>query len=476
MRHGTKFSRRMVHAGVLASAALLLLPALLSAAEPKETTAEMVDKLKRRALFELDRVEVARALSQVQDAATVRDQKVADALLEVAKSGSDGLRVRIECIKSLGRLQHTLFQSDNFAKHQYLDPFRTILENKTEHHMLRGAVCDVFSDTLQVLGSQKEVRDEQVFTAMLNLCKDKQQALGFRIKLVDAIAGFGSPAAFRNFGDILNEMNLDQSLREAVVRGVAKLLARLETVTDEDLPFATRNKILGIIADKSVPDETRAEGLKACARLKSRGIKFDYNQLNAIIADILVHSKKVVLLVASIESLGILGDDAALGSLEKAVRDFYSEEARMNKGFNEIRQSIMKTLGRMLEYQIDKPNAASVAKIVELLCKPIDLYVDPPAGTTKEDAQIVQAAVFSLSYLWPKKPAFEGQRRNVIEKLLWILESKTAERDSNLRTEVVQTLHFLTEAVYGDEPYRWKAWFDETFKAAPYQPLKKEDK
>lgn len=473
MRHGTKLSRRIVHAGVLASAAFLLAPAFLSAAEPKETTAELIDKLKRRALWELDRVEVARLLSQLQDDATVRDQKVVETMLDVVKSSADGLRVRIECIKALGRLEHTLFQSGHFAKHQYLDAFRSILESKTEHHMLRGAVCDVFSDTLQVMGNDKEVRDEQVYNGMLTLLKDRQQAQGFRIKLVDAIAGFGSPAAFRAFGDVLNEINLDQSLREAVVRGVAKLLSRLETVTDEELPYATRNKILEIIEDKSVPDETRAEGLKACARLKSRGIKFDYNKLNAIIADILVHSKKVVLLVSSIESLGILGDDTALGSLEKAVRDFYGDEARMNKGFDEIRQAIMKTLGRMLEYQIDKPTAASVAKIVEMLCKPIDLYTDPDV-VNKEREPIVQAAVFSLSYLWPKKPAFDAQRRNVIEKLLWILEGQKV--GATLRAEVVQTLHFLTEAVYDDEPYRWNAWFNETYKQTPFQSRKKEDK
>lgn len=470
MRHGTKLSRRVVHAGVLASAALLL-PALLSAGETKETTAEMVGKLKSRSLYELDRVEMARALSQTQDAATVRDQKLVDVLLEIAKSASDGLRVRIECITALGRLQHTLFQSDNFAKHQYLDPFRSILENKNEHHMLRSAVCDVFSDTLQVLGKDQEVRDSQVFDGMLNLTKDRQQALGFRIKLVDAISGFGSPKAFRYFGDILNEPNLDQSLREGVVRGIAKLLARLDEVSEDDLPFATRNKILQIIEDKTVPNETRGQGLKACARLKTRGFKFDYSKLNTIITDILEHGTDPDLVVSAIDALGIIGDDSALGSMEKAVRDFYSEVNFMKKDSDKIRLACMKTLGRLLENQIARPDAASVNRITAMIFTPIELFTNPEA-TMKEKEPIVQAAVFSLSYLWSRKPAFDAQRRNAVERCLWILEGQRV--NQNLRNEAVQTLHFLTDAVYDDEPYRWKAWFNENYKQAPFQPRSKE--
>lgn len=473
MRHGTKLSRRVLHAGVLASAAFLLAPAFLSAAEQKETTAELLDKLKARSLWELDRVEVARQLSQIQDDATVRDQKVVEALLDVAKSTSEGLRVRIECIKALGRLEHTLFQSGHFAKHQYLDVFRSILESKTEHHMLRGAICDVFSDTLQVMGNEREVRDEQVFNGMLNLIKDRQQALGFRIKLVDAIAGFGSPSAFRAFGDVLNEMNLDASLREAVVRGVGKLLARLETVTEDDLPYATRNKILGIIEDKAVPNETRGQGLKACARLKTRGFKFDFTKLNAIINDILLHGTDPDLVVSAIEALGIIADDTALGSMEKAIRDFYSDVNFMKKDSDKVRLASMKTLGRLLENQIEKPDAASVNRITAMIFTPIDLFTDPEA-TKKEKEPIVQAAVFSLSYLWSRKPAFDAQRRNAIEKCLWILEGQRV--NQNLRNEAVQTLHFLTDAVYDDEPYRWKAWFDENYKAAPFQPRVKEEK
>ncbi|MCK6473410.1 MAG: hypothetical protein L6R28_16825 [Planctomycetes bacterium] len=473
MRHGTKLSRRIVHAGVLASAAFLLAPAFLSAAEQKETTAELLDKLKARALWELDRVEVARQLSQLQDDATVRDQKVVEALLDVAKASAEGLRVRIECIKALGRLEHTLFQSGHFAKHQYLDPFKSILENKTEHHMLRGAVCDIFSDTLQVMGKDEEVRDKQVFDGMLNLCKDKQQALGFRIKLVDAIAGFGSPAAFRAFGEVMNEINLDASLREAVVRGFSKLLARLDNVTTEDLPYPIQMKIIGIISDKTVPNETRGQGLKACARLKARGIIKKSSELDAVINDILLHGTDPDLVVSAIDALGIIADDSALDSMEKALRDFYSEVNFMKKDSDKVRLASMKTLGRLLENQIEKPNAASVNRITAMIFTPIDLFTDPEAKM-KEKEPIVQAAVFSLSYLWSRKPAFDAQRRNAIEKCLWILDGQRV--NPAVRNEAVQTLHFLTDAVYDDEPYRWKAWFDETYKAAPFQPRVKPEK
>jgi uncharacterized protein (UPF0147 family) len=256
---------------------------------------------------------------------------------------------------------------------------------------------------------------------------------------------------------ILSQIELDKQVREAVVRALSKLLTGIDDVKDVNFPAI--NKIKEIVTDKNMAIEIRASSLTALAQLKLKGAKGVDESVMEVIKQVLKTENDSIMVIAAIDALGIVGDEKALDDLKKAYGDFFDAKKPDRPADVKIRVAVMKVLGNMLAQQNQKsaPNAESIKKCVELLTKGIDIQAKPP-----EVGEVTSAAIYSLRYLYPKKPAFQGAQKDVIDKLILIIKP-TVNAAREYDEAVIDTLKAITRQPFGKDPARWDKWYDETY-------------
>ncbi len=442
---------------------------------PELTLGELVQKANKQTLFPLERIDALKKLGQQRDPQAVRDQRVIESLLMIVKSSNEDLFVRIAAITSIGLLQNKLFKTDNYAKNKYLEAFKGMLADQKESTFIRTEICKIFASTLDVKG----LRDEKAFNVMLDIMDSRPhptlgESLAVRIAATNAVGEFGNPKAFERLSNVLLKSDVDPLLKETVVRALYNLLSQVEDVKDQ-IKLPAINKLVEMVSNQKVSMEIRAEVMKALGRLYRHGVR-GLDDAIAEIRKILKKEDKVELVVAAVEALGIAGDASALPVLEQAFSDFYQKEDPKAPKDLKIRKAILQTMGYLLAAQNTRrggPDETAVRTIAKLLLKVINPESEKSeflkTGMNKE---VVEAAIFSLRYLYPDKTAFQTYHKRVTDGLLGLMKLKLPGKKGDplvsgaTRTMVIESLYFITEQPYGDNLERWERWFD-----AKYGPM-----
>ena len=422
------------------------------------TPAELIKTALKKSSSVEDRTKAIDGLSKLAPAGIVRDFRVVEELLALALQKEDDMFVRIAGVEGLGQLQFSLFPQDDYAKNKYIEPFTALIKNADELVWIRVAAVETFRRTLKPDG----IKDKEAFEALRAVAENddkgpKAVPLIIRKVCTKAIGEFGSDKGIQSLVNILSQLNLDLQLREAVVQAMSSLLG---TVTNPDLvTVPTINKLVDMASAKDFPVEIRAEVLKALSRLHAQGAKGVMPRLLEILLKILSDEDNSTLVVCSIEALGILGEDAGLAALEKTYTICFDKNKPSIENDVKIRRAIMLTMGPILSAQNLKrggPSESTVKQVVELLLKAIERQ-----STEKEVSQVVNSAIFSLRYLYPKKPAFLHHQRVVIDKFIELLQPKPTPDQEQIQA-VMDTLKYLADQDY-TEPVRWIKWYERTY-------------
>jgi len=420
----------------------------------KPKPAELLTMAKKASNPPQDRTEAISELGRMGPAQEVRDHKVVEGLLEIALNKKDDHFVRIAAFEGLGNLEFSLFQTDNYAKNRYVEPFMNAVKDKAEDELVREAIAKNFQRTLKPTG----LKDKEAFEVLAKIAEDKTESLLVRIACVDFIGAFGFDKGIGVLANILSQLELDSQLRLAVVTALGELLKNIDDV--KEIPFPVIAKIKDLVLAKEIPTETRASALKALARLKAMKVKGVDDSALEVIKQVLKSENDPNLIVAAIEALGIIADDKALEDLKKAYADFFDEKTPNRANDVRIRIAIMKVLGYLLsaQNQAANPNAASLKASSELLLKGIEVA----DAKLKEQNEVTAAAIFSLRYLYPKKKEFQALHKDVIDKLVLLLKPHL-KLDESLVQSVTETLKMITRQPFGKDPARWDKWYDETY-------------
>ena len=135
--------RCLGRAMLLVAAVLAALPAVLSAGEREKPVSELIAIAKSRNQNSLARVAAIEKLGAITEAGVLRDNKVGDELIAIAKGDaakSDDIFVRIAAIKACGDLQR---EADKALKDRYLVSYTAMLRDQKEHFAVRKAVARV---------------------------------------------------------------------------------------------------------------------------------------------------------------------------------------------------------------------------------------------------------------------------------------------------------------------------------------------
>jgi len=452
------------HSGKVLRMACLLLalglaaPKLAAGAAPSNQKkdlrpADSIKVLKRKSAPPEDRATGAKELAGMSNAAEVRDFQVIEALLDVAKDKNDDIFVRIECIEGLGKLEDGLFKQDHLAKNKFIEVFMAILKDKAENTLVKEAVLSTFRLTLD----RTALKDKEAFDSISKVAAEKTESELLRIMCVGAIGAFGDPKGIGVLTDILNQVPPpSEQLKTAVVQAFSELLTAVDN--PELITFVMVKKITEFVSDTKYPPDLRADALKALARLKVQGVK----GLEGLIGDItkiLNTENEPKLLVAAIESLGILGDEQGLDALENAIKAFANDpkqNAIVNENRAKLRQVAMKALGDVLARQNARPNQGAIVKCTNMLIEPLKISEDKEA---RETDAVMLSAIFSLRYLYPKKKEFEGQQKRATEVLINRMRPINKPSDDMLEA-IVKTLKAINEQPFGKDVKHWEEYLD----------------
>ena len=426
--------------------------------KPEPTPAELIKTATKKTSSPEDRTKAIEALSKLSPAGIVRDFRVVEGLLDLAHSKDDDMFVRIAAIEGLGNLQFSLFTQDDYAKNKYIEPFTALIKNSEEPVWVRVAAVDAFRRTLKSDG----IKDKEAFETLRAVAENDEKGnkaipLIIRKACTSAIGEFGSEKGIQSLVNILSQLNLDLQLREAAVQALSSLLGAVTNVDLVTVP--TINKLIDMAAAKDFPVEIRAEVLRALARLHAQGAKGVMPRLLEILLKVLADEDNPTLVVSAIEALGILGEDSGLAALDKTYTICFDKNKPGIENDVKIRQAIMRTMGPILSAQNLKrggPTDSTVKLVVDLLLKCIDRQT-----TEKEVPQVVNSAILSLRYLYPKKPAFTNHHKVVIEKFIELLQPKPTPDQEQIHA-VMDTLKYLADQDY-TEPVRWIKWFERTY-------------
>ena len=452
-------------AGTAGSLELALTTAPAFGAEKELTTAEHVSRLKRKNVFSQLRSDSARKLGTMKEAAELRDSRTVEILLDIALDSTDDMLVRMETIKALAEIQDEVYNpsKEDYAINKYMEPFIAILkDDKHSDPLIRTEVARALGRTLR----SDRVKHKDGFDAMLLIAEDanrngmKPTPLILRIACVDGLGNFGATRAFVSFASILVQENLDPLLREAVIRGLGNLVNSIDLENNlEAINLATLNRIKEMVSNKKMPPDIRGEALKLLGRLIGAGAKVGVSfDLLPIAVGILKDQEVTdpVLILAAIQTLGLLGDEDGVRSLEKAYTDFFDDKNVARENDVNIRTEVMRTLGQLLaRMTTDKKRTnPGILKIaVGTLLKPLN-----PDATPKEAGAVVDAAIFSIRYLYPNEPEYAAGQKAAIERLILTLKKST---DEDQKSKIMDTLTLLSRRPFGTDVRRWENWFDE---------------
>jgi hypothetical protein len=425
--------------------------------EGEKSTPERIAIAKNKnAAHPKDRVDAIRELGNLSDAGEVRDQRVVDVLCDIVKDSKDDLFVRMEGMSSLGNLQFNLFQTDGLARSKYTIPLISVLRDPKEEELIQTKVAQVFAKTLPA----DDLQAKQAISAMLDIAKDKNEALMLRVACVDGVSEIGSAEGFEPFGAILAQTELDSLLQERVLRGMAVLLGKLGNADTVKQPsLATINRIIELVFANTTPVEIRAVGFVALARMKKSGI-IKTLEIQPKLVKIMKESDNAELVLAAVDAIGILDEAGSTPALITAYNDFFDANNPSRDADVKIRVGIVKTLGDLVNSQSAQKNAnaAAIKQTAELYLK-----ITSPEDENNEVESVRDNAIFGLRYFYPKRSEFQSFHRPIAEQLILLLRKSRATK--SLPASIVDTLTIISRYPGGDELDRWEKWYDKTYPA-----------
>lgn len=454
---------------LILSCLLIGFPARCNGAAVEKTPAELINFAKNPQNNPMARVSAIEKLGNLSEAGAIRDNKVVDELIAIARVPDDDIFVRQAAIKADGKL----YTVDKTYKERYLAPFMAILKDQQkEHYMVRKAVAEVFRDTL-VYATQLH-SDYEAYKVLLGVAMDKKEVPGLRYVAINAIGRFGAPEGLDDLSKLLGEQ--DQLIRENAAGALYDLLTKIGGF--ENLPVPIVNKLIEMVGDKKMAPELRVNVMKVLAQL-IRGGQNQAKQVMPLIVDFVTKERNVKLVEGGIEALGIIGSAEAIEPLKVAYADYLASEqhsaaaakkddaaagaeaaaaavsAEKAEG-TRIRGKIMEALVSVLSFQTTRRQSdmKAVHECALLLVKVLD---EDPSATVKE------AAVFAMRYLYPAK--FGPEHKEAIDVLIYLMLQRGT--SDELKEKIAKTLSALTGQDFGPDAKRWDVWFTDRFKMRP---------
>jgi len=435
----------------------------VAGAEEKElTTAETVLVVKSKNKSARTRVSAIEKLSDMTQAAEVRDAGVIDAMLTIVNDKESDIFVRIAAVKGLGKLT---VNSDAKFKDKYLPGSITILKDTKEHFQMRKSISTIYRDVL----NKKELVDKDAYRALVEIAKNKQEAVGLRASAILGIGNFGADDSL----DVLVPM-LSDAEPIVVEQTAAAVYEALNRSAGVALPLPAINKLVEMLDSKTVAADLKVNVMKVLAQLirdtNSTAPKAAFPK----IIEFVKNNPDDKLVRGGIEALGIIGSAEAVEPLKQAYADYKTapvaaavanpdgpivepKAAESGKKKAEkaketdIRMAVMEALISVLSAQGEKKLGFDQKAVHESSVLLIKAAEDDPAPTVQK------AAVFALRYLY--YPKFKAEHKEAVDALTFkIRDPKSTDE---LKHDVAETLSFITGQDFGQDAERWNKWFED---------------
>jgi len=421
----------------------------------EKTPGELGQIAKSPARSPLERVDSINKLGALTDANLIRDYRVVEELIAIAKPKDAKVRsdifVRQSAIEALGKIQ----KIETRAKDKYLPALSPILKDKAEHMIVARAVALNFKDTLD----KEALPDRDAYKVIMDMAKDKATNMGVRMVCIDTLGTFGASEGLDILVTLLGEQ--EQLVREHAAGSLYELMSRLEGTTN--LPLPAVNKLVEMVGDKAFAADLKVNVMKVLGTLIRDGNLGAKSALPAIV-QIVANEQDEKLVKGGIIALGLIGSAESVEPLVKAYNDFFqaakAAEPAANANPNaapapapvasskdaEIRLAVMHAFISVLSNQGGKStDMSAVTASVALLTR---------AMTEDADTGVRKGAIFALRYLYPvaMKPATRGP----LDAMSGLLVKEGTSEE--IKKEIVMTLQAITGQDFGSDYKRWDAY------------------
>jgi len=417
--------------------------------EKQETrTPDALKVLQDKSAPARERASMAVLLGSTATGSEVLEFSADSVLLASAVDKHEDFFVRQECIRALGRLESRA----PGTKDRCMESFIEALKDRQENAQVRKRIEEYFRDAQ----SRKVLADDKAFALLVRIAEDKKENPLVRIGAVDAVGSFNEERSIAVLAELLGQTPPPtEPLKSAVVRSFSRLLTNMQST--QAFGVVTINRIAEFATDRKYPPDLRGNALRTLARLKAKNVR-GVDKLVDDIKKILESETEMKLLLAAVESLGILGDESGLEALQNALRAYAQDEnadALIQANRTLIRRTAMDTLGEVLSRQNQKPNAAAIFKCTDMLLEAIKVGTTP--NDKMEADEVQKAAIFSLQYLCPNKKEFQAQHRRAVEAL--VTRMKPAHKpDEEMLNAIAKTLEAITEQPFETDIRAWEEY------------------
>lgn len=430
--------------------------------QPEKTPGELTQIAKSPSRSPLERVDALNKLAALTDANLIRDYRVVEDLILIAKPKDSKVRgdifVRQTAIEALGKIQ----KIETRAKDKYLPAFAPILKDKTEHMIVARAVALNFKDTLDNTG----LPDRDAYTVILAMAKDKTTNMGVRMVCIDTLGTYGSTDGLDVLVALLGEQ--EQLVREHAAGAIYELFSHIES--GATLPLPAVNKLVEMVGDKAFAADLKVNVMKVLGTLIRDGNMGAKAAMPAII-QIVQNEQDEKLVKGGIIALGLIGTAEAVEPLARAYNDFFvaapstkpADPAKPDApavpvpvaGSKEsgIRLAIMEAFISVMSNQVQKPqpDMKAVGESVVVLTK---------AAAEDADTGVRKGGIFALRYLYA--PSTKSVWKTPVHTLGGLLLKEGTSED--IKREIINTLQAITGQDYGNDYKRWDDWIQKNIK------------
>jgi hypothetical protein len=167
-----------------------------------------------------------------------------------------------------------------------------------------------------------------------------------------------------------------------------------------------------------------------------------------------------LLVLNSIEALGIIGATIAVEPLQKIYETYYDKDKVSDPVLLKYRRASIKAFENVLKTQGIKksPDAAASSTIAALLVRAIE---NKPAWA--EAAEVRGDAIFAVRYFMYKP--YEKEQANAYGALIDVIKDSK----DDLKAKALDTLDAVTQlgSVFKDDVRRWVEWYENRYGKRP---------
>jgi HEAT repeat protein len=444
--------------GLAAVALSLGMSFVAPAAEREKTTPEIVAEARANGKSARVRTSAIMKLSEITDAAQVRDFKVVEELTALAGDANADMFVRTAAIEALGKIQINV----TTAKDKFLPVFITALKDIKLHLLVRKAVADSLRD---VLATTKGLVEKDAYKICVEISKATSETPGLRASCVDVIGIYSSDDAL----DVLVPLLSD---KEPIIveHAAASLYSALNRMGDREIPLPATNKLVEMLDSKTVAAELKVNVMKVLAQIMREGKTKAADPALPKIIDFVKNAQDDKLVRGGIEALGIIATAAAVEPLKQAYLDYKpaaaaapaagADPAKGEDGGvkkqekakeTDIRMAVMDALCNVLNTQGEKKTGFDQKAVHESTGLLVKAAEEDPAKTVQA------AAVFALRYLY--YPKFKAEHKDVVDMLTFKI--RDTKSDDEMKVDINKTLQAITGQDFGIDGARWDKWFQD---------------